>query len=208
MMRRLHLDFLHPEPPLALAGLLLLAAGIAATAGAGARYYMISSEVGALEQRISDAKRLARRDMPRLRPPVGDPKQLGEEVQRANAVLAQLTFPWDAMFKELEDASSDDVALLALQPEGNGRGLRVGGEAKRFEDLLAYIARLEARDGFSNVFLVSHEIKPAGAQKPVAFTLVADWAPGPDMGKRKGADGKPQSDGEEAESGGAAATDR
>jgi small nuclear ribonucleoprotein (snRNP)-like protein len=49
------------------------------------------------------------------------------------------------------------------------------GEARRVEDLLAYIGRLEATDGFANVFLANHEFKAGAGETPVTFSLTAEW---------------------------------
>jgi Tfp pilus assembly protein PilN len=90
-------------------------------------------------------------------------------------VLASLTLPWDAMFGELESAADAHVGLLAIQPDASGRQVRLAGEARTFEALLAYVARLEATAGFANVLLATHELKAGGAERPVTFTLTADW---------------------------------
>ncbi len=175
MMRALHLDFLHPAGPRLQIGLALLALGVAAAGLVAWRYYALTGEVARVEARLEDAQRLARRDLPRMRLPAGDPKAVSQEVGRANAVLASLTVPWDAMFGELESAASASVALLGIQPDGAGRQVRLAGEARRFEDLLAYVAALEATPGFANVFLAGHELKPGSGGQVVAFTLAAEW---------------------------------
>jgi len=174
-MRALHLDFLHPAGPRFQVGAALLALGIVAVVLVGWRYYALGGDVAGLEERLADVKRLERRELPRMRVSTGDPKLLAQEVGRANAVLASLTLPWDAMFGELETAASAHVGLLAIQPEASGRQVRLAGEARSFDELLAYIGRLEATRGFANVLLATHELKPGGAERPVVFTLTADW---------------------------------
>lgn len=175
-MRALQLDFLHPAGARLQLGVALLAFGVAAAGAVAWRYYSLASDVARLEVELEDARRLARRGLPRMRVSPTDAKLLAQEVGRANAVLANLTLPWDAMFGELEAAASPNVALLGIQPEGSGRQVRLSGEARRFEDLLAYVERLEATPGFAGVFLSGHELKPpAGGAQPVAFTLTAEW---------------------------------
>jgi len=174
-MRALHLDFLHPAGPRFQVGAALLALGVVAAILVGWRYYALGRDVAELEERLADVKRLERRDFPRMRVSAGDAKVLAQEVGRANAVLASLTLPWDAMFGELESAASANVGLLAIQPEASGRQVRLVGEARSFEELLAYIGRLEATAGFANVLLATHELKAGGAQRPVAFALTAEW---------------------------------
>jgi hypothetical protein len=175
MMRALELDFLHPAGPRLQVGIALLALGVAAAGFVAWRYFALSGDVERLDAQIADVKRLARRESPRMRLPAGDAKLLAQEVGRANAVLASLTLPWDAMFGELEAAASANVALLGIQPDGAGRQVRLAGEARRFEDLLAYIGRLEATQGFANVFLSGHELRSGAGGQAVAFTLTADW---------------------------------
>jgi Tfp pilus assembly protein PilN len=169
-MQRLHLDFLRPAPRRQLPGAALLALGIAVAGAAAWRHHALVTEVSSLGERLA-AQRAAARE----RPPRGaEPKQLATEVGRANAVLASLGVPWDAMFAELEAAASETVALLVIEPAAGGR-IRLAGEARRFDDLLAYVVRLEATPGFANVFLAGHELRGAGPDRPVAFTLAADW---------------------------------
>ncbi len=174
-MRALELDFLHPAAPRVPVGLVLLALGVAAAGAVAWRHYALAGEATRLEARIEDAKRLARRELPRMRAPAGDAKLLAQEVGRANAVLASLTVPWDSMFGELESAGGANVALLGIHPDGAGRQVRLAGEARRFEDLLAYVSRLEATPGFANVFVSGHELRSGGGGHIVAFTLLAEW---------------------------------
>jgi hypothetical protein len=175
---RLHLDFVRPRAPRHGLGAALLALGVFAAVATLVEYRALAGEAGRLEARIADTQRMARRELPRLRQAALDPKALADEVRNANAVLAHLTIPWDALFREIEAAGDASVALLAIQPDAANRAVRIAGEARRFEDVLAYIGRLEARPALANVFLTSHELRPGGAQRPVAFTLVGQWIDG------------------------------
>ena len=174
-MRALHLDFLRPAGPRLQVGVVLLALGVVAAILVAWRFFALGRDLDELEARLADVKRLERRELPRMRLTASDPKVLAQEVGRANAVLASLTLPWDAMFGELESAASANVGLLAIQPDGTGRQVRLAGEARNFQELLAYVARLESTAGFANVLLATHELKPGGAERAVAFTLTADW---------------------------------
>jgi Tfp pilus assembly protein PilN len=171
----MRLDFLHPTGPQLKLGAALLALGVVITGIAGWRYHVVAAEVDQLQSRLADVQRLAKRGLPRVREAAGDAKSLAQEVVQANAVLASLTVPWEAMFGELEQAASPNVTLLSIQPEASGRHVRLMGEARRFEDLLAYIGRLEATDGFANVFLANHEFKAGAGETPVTFSITAEW---------------------------------
>jgi Tfp pilus assembly protein PilN len=171
----LQLDFLHPGRAPVRMGMLLLVAGLASVAVVGWHHQNVAAQAAELNRRLADTQRLVRRELPAVQETTGDPKAVAQEVIRANAVLANLAVPWDALFGELEAAADPNVALLSIQPEGGGRRVRLAGESRRFEDLLAYIARLESTAGFANVFLVGHELRSVGAERAVAFTVSADW---------------------------------
>jgi Tfp pilus assembly protein PilN len=175
MRPRLHLDFARPYARRTGVAALLLAAGLVAALAAGLEYRHLAGEVERLERSIADSRRLARRDLPRLRAAASDPKQLAEEVRGANLVLAQLTLPWDALFGEIEAAGGDGVALLSIQPDAAGGTVRLTGEARSYQEVLAYVGRLERREALSRVFLTSHELRAGGAQRPVAFAVLAHW---------------------------------
>lgn len=186
MRARLHLDFVRPRAPRTWLGAGLLALGAFAVVATLAEYRSLAAEAARLEARIADTQRMARRELPRLRRAALDPKALAEEVRNANVVLAQLTIPWDGFFREIEAAGDKTIALLSIQPDAGTRALRITGEARRFEDVLAYIGRLEGRPGLAHVYLASHELRQGGAQRPVAFALVGQWVDEPAQGGNGG----------------------
>lgn len=104
-----------------------------------------------------------------------DPETLQQEIRHANEILQQLALPWGALFKVLETSNEKEIALLSIQPDAGKRVLRLAGEAKNFDALLAYIARLEQSPMLHQVYLASHELRLQDAEKPVRFALVANW---------------------------------
>ena len=178
-MRTLHLDFLHPEAPNAKLGFVLLLAGVIVASWVSWRFVVLDRAASALATRVADTEQMSKRGLSAVKTITGDPKVVAQEIAQANAVLASLTVPWDAMFRSLESARGDQVGLLGIQPEGSGRNVRIAGEARQYEDILAYLKRLEVTEGFSNVFLVAHEIKTTGNTRAIAFTLTAEWSARP-----------------------------
>jgi Tfp pilus assembly protein PilN len=189
MRARLHLDFAPPHDRRTWVATALLVAGIAAALAAAFEYRRLAVEVDRLETSIADTQRMSRRDLPRLRQAAVDPKQLAEEVRGANLVLAQLTVPWDTLFREIEAAGGEGVSLLSIQPDAASGTVRITGEARKYEEVLAYLGRLEKRDALTKVFLTSHELRQGGAQRPVAFALLAQWQKTDPPGKAAGAGG-------------------
>ncbi len=179
-MHALHLDFLHPTAAAPRLGLALLLVGLVVAGAVGWRYVTLDREATRLEARIADTQRMARRDFAVVPVAAGDPKVVAQELGQANTILASLAVPWDALFRSLETAGGNSVGLVGIQPDGSGRQVRISGEARRFEDLVAYLKRLEATDGFSNVFLAAHEMKGESKgnsrTRSIGFTLHADWS--------------------------------
>jgi len=174
-MRPLHLDFLHPARRRGAPGMVLLIAGIACVAGAAWQFTTLRQSITQIEARLTETQRMAQRQRPPVAVSPAEAKLLAQDVGRANAVLASLNVPWDRLFRDLETASSEAVGLTGVQPEGGGRQVRITGEARRFEDVLAYVKRLEATPGLANVLLASHEMRTGAALRTFQFTVVADW---------------------------------
>ncbi|MEF7612414.1 PilN domain-containing protein [Aquincola sp. MAHUQ-54] len=175
-MTALHLDFLHPRRRLPRAGLVLLAAGVLLAGGVAWQHGRLAADTAALGERLAQANGLANRSRGPLQ--AENPAQARAQAQalaRANTVLASLNQPWNGFFQELESVAHRQVTLLSIQPEADGRRVRLGGEARRYEQVLDYVARLEATDGFAQVFLASHAMREGPGGRTVVFTLSADW---------------------------------
>lgn len=173
-MRPLFLDYQRRRNAISGAGIALLLAGLAAAGYGGMRYYDLSSEISLLEEkRLTLEHRM--HGASQKRPFSQNPQQLAAEIKLANEVVAQLTLPWDALFKDVEMAPSDRVALLAIQPDAQKHLIKITGEAKDFDAMLEYIKFLQARGSFAGVYLQSHHIQQQVAEKPVRFALIATW---------------------------------
>ncbi len=173
-MRRLTLDFAE-RTALNKTGLALLAAGAIAAAACADQWLDLREQVALSEARVADLKRLAQRKMNRVDERGPDAKELNAEAQRANAILRQMTVPWNELFRSLETASGESVALLSIQPDAAGQQLRIAGEAKNVAALFAYMTQLERNATLVRVILTGHEIKANGSQRPIRFSLTAEW---------------------------------
>lgn len=97
------------------------------------------------------------------------------ELQEAAGVVDQLALPWSPLFSAIERAHTETVALLAVQPDAQRRSVTIIGEAKGYDDVLGYVARLRSEARLTNVFLVSNESREDQPHRPVAFTVSANW---------------------------------
>lgn len=96
-------------------------------------------------------------------------------MREAGSVVGQLTLPWLPLFAAIEQAHMEAVALLAVQPDGQRRSVTIIGEAKSYDDVLVYVTRLRDPAGLKSVHLVGNEVREDQPQRPIAFTVSADW---------------------------------
>lgn len=171
-MRALTLDFLRTPRRALWAGMLLLIAGALALGQAANQEQSLAGQIELADARLAV---LAKGSQAKPAQPA-DAEAQQQEIRRANEILQQLALPWSALFNVVETSNQKEIALLAIQPDAGKRVLRLTGEAKDFDALLAYIARLEQSPMLSQVYLSSHELRLQDAEKPVRFALVANWA--------------------------------
>ena len=173
-MRRLSLDYQRNEKRVGWLGLGLLFLGLLAATEIASQYLALSGEVTRLEARNALSERTAKRRLPA--PKVrGDSAQTALQVRQANDVLAQLATPWDNLFRAVESVDSQAVALLAIEPDLQRSQVRISGEAKDYESVLAYVRYLGDKPAFTDVFLQSHQTQQQRPERPIRFALTATW---------------------------------
>jgi hypothetical protein len=106
-------------------------------------------------------------------------EKLEEQMKEAQSVLRQLALPWAQIVESLENAAMPDVAVLQVQPEAQQRLLRVTAEAKGEETMFRYLRRLAAAEGFSDVHLVSHQVREDDPRRPLQFSLQVSFRSAP-----------------------------
>ncbi len=105
--------------------------------------------------------------------------EIDEQVQKANAIIAQLATPWDKVFDALEGAVNRDVALLSLEPDPVRGLIRAGAEARNAHAMLDYLKRLGESGFLRQPVLISHQIKAEDPHRPIQFTFSASWSTPP-----------------------------
>lgn len=165
--RPLQLDYIAPPRRPRLVGVVLLAVAVAAAGVLVERYREVRLELDGIEARqgLLSAERRPVRTTPRERQ--------DEEAKNAEAVLRQLALPWGAIIETLEDASTQDVAILQMQPDAQLKQLRLGAEARTYEAMIEYLRRLVAAKSLSDVHIVSHQVQMDDPRRPVRFTVQA-----------------------------------
>jgi hypothetical protein len=173
-MKRLELDFVRPPAPPAWAGWALVAIGLAFVADLGVSYQSLRADVTAKRAQLSrPAATAPRADLVRVSSPPASP----EEIAHAREAVKRLATPWNDLFRALESAQSDKVALLSVEPDAESGSVSITGAAKTYLAALSYVASLSAQEPFARVYLAKHETWQDDPQRPVVFTVTASWRP-------------------------------
>lgn len=83
-------------------------------------------------------------------------QEVADAAGEANLIIDQRAFSWTELFAQFEATLPPDVRVRAVQPrlEREGFVVAVGVEARRAEDLDAFIEALETAGAFHNVLAV------------------------------------------------------
>jgi Tfp pilus assembly protein PilN len=160
-MQRLDIDFCtRRSSPWAARVLLALAAAFALDVAVS--YQQLKAAVAHKQALIAKAV-----------PAQGRQKADPEELAAARETLARLATPWGSLFGALEQASSEEVALLAIEPDPRAGTVTISGDGKDYLAALTYVLNLGRAESLSRVQLMRHEAK--GQQGNVAFAVSAAW---------------------------------
>ena len=130
----------------------------------------------------TEAARL-RADAVRLRGQI-DPRELAlvsADAREANAIIDRRAFSWTALFAQFEESLPPDVRITAVQPrrEQNGTfAVNIGVQARRVEDVEAFIEALEAQTPFRDVLPVEEQTGDDGLIEAVLDGHDAPERPG------------------------------
>ena len=171
-MRALELDHLNERSRAPWVRYALAGAALAFGVDQTLHFQSTRASVGALEARIA-----AERTTPTARLPMREVS--AEEVALARDTVGRLTTPWDRLFRALESAHSEQVALLSIEPDAEARTVTINGEAKDYLAALTYLAGLSGQPALRRVHLVRHEVQRQASPRPVAFTISAAWKESP-----------------------------
>lgn len=90
---------------------------------------------------------------------------VADAAREANAIIDQRAFSWTGLFAHFEETLPPDVRVTAVQPRLERNGdfvIAIGVEARRPEDLDAFIESLEDRGGFRDVLSIQERTGDAG----------------------------------------------
>jgi hypothetical protein len=164
--RALELDFRAPARAASRAGGALLALALVFSAHVALSYRDARDSVADKE------RRLARLGRPAAPAPQAASR---EEIAFAGETLQRLATPWDNLFGALESTASDQVALLAIEPDAKTGAALIRAEARDYLAALNYVLRLQEAPALHQVRLVRHELRPQAPPGTVAFAVRVTW---------------------------------
>lgn len=140
--------------------------------GYGWQYQQLALDI---ESGQAELARLSRQGQPAGAADSRTGKLVQAEMSHARDVLRQLDVPWDRLFEAVETSTTPEVALLGIEPEPKRETVRIIGEAKDYQTVLAYTRRLEESAPLDGVHLQNHQLETRDPEHPVHFVLGAAW---------------------------------
>lgn len=98
-----------------------------------------------------------------------------EELTLARETIQRISLPWYGLFGALESARSEQVALIAIEPDPQAGTVLISGEAKDYATALDYVQQLRQAKTLRDVHLVKHEVLNT-PERPVGFSVAASWS--------------------------------
>ena len=97
-------------------------------------------------------------------------KIVANAAREANTIIDQRAFSWTELFAQFEETLPPDVRITAVRPRlerGGNFIVAIGAEARRAEDLDAFIEALENKGAFHNLLAVQEQTNEAGLLEAV-----------------------------------------
>jgi Tfp pilus assembly protein PilN len=176
-MRALCLDFVRARRPASLVGLALFAAGALTCGAIAVEALDARDEVERLALQSAQAERRVRAQRAVSAPAAAPTPDEARAMREANQVIGRLTVPWPRLLGETAAAAGGAVALTGLNPDTQGRSVRIAGVAPDLAAVYAFVERMQALPGFVQVHLAQHEVaRETSAGPRVGFVVVAHWS--------------------------------
>ena len=165
-MQRLELDFGRQRAASPWVGRVLLLAAVAFAADVGYAYTQTRLAFVAGQAKLARAEP---RPAPQREVSAGELDAVRETVER-------IGLPWDGLFRAVEAAASEEIALAGIEPDPKNGTVLISGEGKSYLAALTYVLNLSRAEGLTRVQLVRHEAKGDDPQGPVSFAVSAAWS--------------------------------
>jgi Tfp pilus assembly protein PilN len=122
--------------------------------------------LGARAAQAEDRARQLRADASRIRGQINQKEleAVSSAAREANAIIDRRAFSWTELLTQLEATLPDDVRITTVQPRLDKEVFKVGliAEARRAEDVEAFIEALEKTGAFGNVVPLQQQTTEGG----------------------------------------------
>lgn len=169
-MQRLELDFVPREAGARWLGIGVLVVAALVGAKQADVYASARQEIAQLQARLA---RFEARGEPARQAVL--PEATVREIRHANDVIEQIALPWDQLFRAVEAAAGEKVALLGITPDRKSGTVEVAGEAADLNAMFDYVKRLQRQPALDRVFLLNHKLNDQDPQHSIRFTVTASW---------------------------------
>lgn len=174
-MREIALDF-QPRRP-GLLSLVLLLAGVLLCADAWQEDTALRERLNDVESRLAQARHHGDRLAAGRRDSRPENAFSAEESSALRQAIGAIRIDWETLYRNIDQAVSEEVSLLAVRPSVAGKSLQISGEARDLAAALAFVEALR-HEPLSHVALLSHQIKQNDPQQPIVFEISATWLTG------------------------------
>lgn len=172
----MRLDFDAPGSRIGATSWVVLALGVLAAAWVAQSWQaarLAERQAQAAYAAASDADQRARRQATTARR--AEPPARQQRARNDAALARALALSWEDLLLPLQQAVTEDVALLELDADAARGEFSLSGAAKGHEAMLRYLRRLHAESGLGAVSLVRHETRELDGLQGVLFTLRGTW---------------------------------
>ena len=156
------------------------------TAFNAAELFRLTESLRSLGAHAADSEQEAarlRREAAAIRAKI-NPKELetvASAAREANGIIDQRAFSWTELLAQFEETLPEDVRITAVQPHLAANGNFIVGmtvEARRAEDLNAFIEALEKTGNFRNVITPEQQTNERGLiEAVIEGTYIAEGTP-------------------------------
>jgi hypothetical protein len=171
-MRDLGLDF-QPRRPGVLS-LVLLLTGLLLCADVWQEDSALRSQLSEVEARLAQAKRRTDRIDAGRRDSRPENVFSADESKVLAHTIGLIRVDWEKLYQSIDEATSEDVSLLAIRPNTASKTVQISGEARDMAAALAFVEALR-RAPLDKPALLTHQVKQNDPQRPIIFEIAATW---------------------------------
>ncbi len=173
-MRKVNLNYVAP-PARPWMGWALLVFALLITGWVVADFVRTRNQLTDTELALARLERNTARTQSDTSPSTIDRTQVEQAIRSASALVRSLRVPWEELFTAIENAQHESVAVLSIEPDVTSSTVRIVAEAKDEEAMVEYADLMQFAPGLTDVMLSNHQVQQQNPNKPVKFTLTANW---------------------------------